>query len=385
MNLNNLNDAKLIIRILNREGFDAFIVGGAVRDHLLKMPLNDIDITTSAKPEEVLKFFKGVPTGVKYGTVTIVFRENKYEVTTFRSESGYSDFRRPEVVNFETDVKEDVLRRDFTINGLLMDSNGDIIDHVGGIKDLENKVIKTIGLPAERFNEDALRMLRAFYFQSKLGFEIEADTLLSININRHLIKEVAAERVLDEMNKMLKGKHLLKAFDSILKTQVDEFLPGLSKGIKYLNETKQDPKPIIFYSLAFSLNKIIPSYWKFSNNYRYKLKQIVELVNNNRMFNNEDLYHYGLETVLQANEVRTVLKQKIQSYKTLEKMYSDLEIKSSLDLKFRGRDILQITNRKAGAWVNNLINEIVNKVINKELKNDYEILKDFVVKNFERF
>ena len=141
-----------------------------------------------------------------------------------------------------------------------MDSNGDIIDHVGGIKDLENKVIKTIGLPAERFNEDALRMLRAFYFQSKLGFEIEADTLLSININRHLIKEVAAERVLDEMNKMLKGKHLLKAFDSILKTQVDEFLPGLSKGIKYLNETKQDPKPIIFYSLAFSLNKIIPSY-----------------------------------------------------------------------------------------------------------------------------
>src|SRR5690554_7995226 len=129
------------------------------------MDLSDVDITTSAKPQEVLKFFKGVETGVKYGTVTIDFRKNKYEVTTFRSEEGYYDYRRPDFVKFVTDVKEDVLRRDFTINGLLMDSKGEIIDHVNGLKDLENKIIRTIGNPSDRFSEDALRMLRAFYFQ----------------------------------------------------------------------------------------------------------------------------------------------------------------------------------------------------------------------------
>jgi len=383
--LENLNDARLILKILNREGFDAFIVGGAVRDHLLKMDLSDVDITTSAKPQEVLKFFKGVETGVKYGTVTIDFRKNKYEVTTFRSEEGYYDYRRPDFVKFVTDVKEDVLRRDFTINGLLMDSKGEIIDHVNGLKDLENKIIRTIGNPSDRFSEDALRMLRAFYFQSKLGFDIDLDTLKSISENKLLIKEVAAERVLDEMNKMVVGKHLVKALDSIVKTGVDKILPGLKKGINYLSETKQNPKPIIFYSLCFSLNNGIPSYWKFSNLYKHKLNQIVTLVNKNALFTNEDLYHYGLELVTLANEVKNVLKRPSQKEQDLENIYNNLVIKSSLDLKFRARDILNITNKKAGAWVNNLINEMVEKVINKELGNNYEELKTFVLNNYERF
>lgn len=383
--MEHLKDAIHILRILNREGFDAFIVGGAVRDHLLDMPLSDVDITTSATPEEVLKLFKGVPTGVKYGTVTIEFKGNKYEVTTFRSESGYSDFRRPEVVNFEKNVEEDVLRRDFTINGILIDSSGDYLDYVEGINDLKKGIIKTIGNPLERFNEDALRMLRAFYFQSKLGFKIDQNTLDSIKENRTLIKEVAGERVLDELNKMLRGKHLLLAFESIINTKVDEMLPGLSKGINYLYKTKQDPKPIIFYSLAFSLNKLIPSYWKFSNDYKYKLKRIIELVNKEALFMSEDLYHYGLEIVMIASEVKMILKRPSQSKRSLEQIYNDLEIKSSLDLKFRAKDILDTTNRKAGAWVNNIINEIVTKVIKKELPNDYDKLKSFVINNYERF
>lgn len=383
--MDNLKDAKQVVWVFNKRGYEAYIVGGAVRDHLLNMPLSDIDITTNAKPDEVLKIFKGVPTGLKYGTVTITQKNATYEVTTFRSEKGYSDFRRPEVVDFEVTVEEDVKRRDFTINGLLMDEAGDIIDLVGGVADLEAGIIRTIGNPKDRFTEDALRMLRAFYFQSKLGFEIEENTLNGIFENRKLIREIASERVLDEINKMLKGKHLLKAFDSIIKSKAYEYLPGLDKGIKHLVEINENPKPIIFYSLAFHLNGSILEYWKFPNNYRYKIKKIMELIKLNKLFTNIELYHYGLENILLANEVKGLLKMEVQDTKKLEKMFEKLPIKSSLDLKLRAKDMLEITGKKAGAWVNNLTNDIVNKVLTFELENSFEAIKTYVLDNINRF
>ena len=186
--MNNLKEALEVLRILERNNFESYLVGGVVRDYILKQPINDIDITTLAKPNEVLNHFRGIPTGIKYGTITIEYKRKKYEVTTFRSEESYNDFRRPEKVVFETDVKEDVLRRDFTINGLLMNQAAEIIDYVEGREALKNKLIRTIGNTVDRFNADALRMLRAFYFESKLGFNIESNTLEGIKQNKELIK-----------------------------------------------------------------------------------------------------------------------------------------------------------------------------------------------------
>lgn len=383
--MNNLKDALMVLKILERENFESYLVGGVVRDYILKRKCNDIDITTKAKPNEVLKLFKGVPTGVKYGTVTIEFRKQKFEVTTFRSEDSYNDFRRPERVTFEEDVLKDVLRRDFTINGLLMNKEGKIIDHIEGLKDIENKVIKTIGDPKNRFNEDALRMMRAFYFQSKLGFKIDDETLNGIKENRNLIKKVASERVLDELNKLLNEENYLLAIKSMYDTKVHEVIPGLSKGVEVIVNKNKELRPAIFFALNFYLNKNIPTYFKFPNKFKHQISQIINLLNKGVNYNQIDLFNYGLNNVLDANYINYLLDKDILRENEFKQMYDNINITSTLDLKFRAKDILNLTKRKQGAWLNHLLNDITEKVILGELKNDYNLIKDYVLKNYERF
>src|SRR5690554_5160335 len=209
-----LKSAKNLIRDLKRQGYQAYLVGGIVRDFLMKKKFSDIDITTSAKPFEVMKHFKAVPSGIKYGTVTILYDNIPFEVTTFRTDGPTSDNRHPDSVVYSNNVNDDVMRRDFTMNGILMDEYQNIYDYVGGQRDIEHKLIRAIGDPNKRFKEDALRMLRAFYFQSKLSFDIEQETKIAIQTHKELIKELAMERVLVELIKILRGPYLKQALQS---------------------------------------------------------------------------------------------------------------------------------------------------------------------------
>ena len=195
---------KFILQSLNKLGYKAYVVGGAIRNFLLGKDIADFDITTNALPDDIEKIFEDtIPTGKKYGTITVIKDNQSYEVTTFRSDGTYSDGRRPDSVSFSNTLEEDLKRRDFTINAMCMDYNENIIDYFGGKDDLRNRVIKCIGNPDERFNEDALRMLRAVRFTSQLNFTIDEETKLSIIKNSHLIKHVSVERIKDELNKIL--------------------------------------------------------------------------------------------------------------------------------------------------------------------------------------
>jgi len=177
--------------IFKQNNYQVYLVGGAVRDSLLKKESYDYDFTTNALPEEVMKLFKHViPVGIKHGTVLVLFKGEEFEVTTFRTESKYTDNRRPDEVVFVTNLDEDLKRRDFTINALAYDiSSNKVIDNFTGAKHLDEKIIKAIGCASERFQEDALRMLRACRFASKLSFNIEEDTLNAIKDNKDLIKK----------------------------------------------------------------------------------------------------------------------------------------------------------------------------------------------------
>lgn len=196
-----------ILKTLENAGFEAYFVGGCVRDTLLDRPVNDWDITTSATPEEIMQVFsKCIPTGLKHGTVTVVEDGEMYEITTFRADGRYLDGRHPEQVEFVRSLREDLARRDFTINAMAMDSKGNITDLFEGQKDLKAQQLRCVGAPERRFREDALRMLRALRFSAQLGFSIEPATYAAIGVCADLCKALSAERVREETEKILLSK-----------------------------------------------------------------------------------------------------------------------------------------------------------------------------------
>ncbi|AGX43590.1 CCA tRNA nucleotidyltransferase [Clostridium saccharobutylicum] len=202
--LNMPEDVKYILNKLNSSGYEAYIVGGCVRDSLLKKNPKDWDITTKARPEQVIGLFeKVILTGIKHGTVTVVINKEGYEVTTYRTDGQYEDNRHPKEVKFVTSLKEDLSRRDFTINAMAYNEENGLIDYFEGIEDLSKKIIKTVGNPNKRFNEDALRMLRAIRFSAQLDFEIEESTIDAIKHLRNNIENISKERIREEFNKIL--------------------------------------------------------------------------------------------------------------------------------------------------------------------------------------
>lgn len=212
-------DAEKLINILSDNGCKAYAVGGCVRDYLLGKPEKDIDITTSAKPEiveEILKQnnIKVIETGLQHGTVTAVLNGENYEITTFRKDGEYKDNRRPESVSFVDDVKEDLSRRDFTINAMAYNHKEGIVDLFGGKKDIDNKVIRAVGNADLRFKEDALRIMRALRFSATLCFDIEESTKKAIFDNMYLLDNIAKERIFTELKKLLAGDNALQVLDA---------------------------------------------------------------------------------------------------------------------------------------------------------------------------
>ena len=209
--------ARMAIEMLNNAGFEAYIVGGAVRDMVMSSEPHDYDIATSALPQETEKVFNGfrlIETGMKHGTVTVLIEGNPVEITTFRVDGDYTDMRRPDTVSFTPELKNDLSRRDFTCNALAFNPSEGIIDYFGGIGDIKNKTIKCVGEPDRRFREDALRIMRALRFSSVLGFEIDKDTSDSIHSNRDLLNYISKERIFSELCKLLEGKDVYRVLDN---------------------------------------------------------------------------------------------------------------------------------------------------------------------------
>lgn len=197
-----------IIEELMRNGFEAYAVGGCVRDMVLGREPEDWDITTSAKPDQIKKIFKRtVDTGILHGTVTVLMDQEHYEVTTFRLDGEYEDNRHPKEVSFTSSLEEDLKRRDFTINAMAYNEKVGFVDLYGGMEDLKKKIICCVGIATERFDEDALRILRAVRFSAQLGFSIEEDTTLAIRSRVQHLSNISAERIRAELTKLLLSDH----------------------------------------------------------------------------------------------------------------------------------------------------------------------------------
>ncbi|MGH4118541.1 CCA tRNA nucleotidyltransferase [Clostridium sp.] len=246
-------DVKIILDTLKNSGYESYIVGGCVRDFIMGISVpKDYDIATSALPEEIIRLFlKTIPTGIKHGTVTVMISGEGYEVTTYRIDGEYMDNRRPEAVTFVSNLKEDLARRDFTINALALNAEHGVIDYFGGLEDLEEKIIRAVGEPNKRFQEDALRMLRAIRFAARLEFHIEEKTLDAIKVNCNLILNISGERIRDELCKMLVSNNATKALRLLEETKLlGLILPELQKAVGFNQLNPHHDKDIFKHTLA---------------------------------------------------------------------------------------------------------------------------------------
>ena len=379
-----------VLKQLEQAGYEAYFVGGAVRDLILKRPIHDIDIATSAYPEEVKQIFpKTIDTGIKHGTVTVLNDGASYEITTFRTESGYQDFRRPDHVTFVQNLAEDLKRRDFTINALAMNRTGEVIDLFNGLGDLQKHLIKAVGDPMKRFHEDALRMMRAVRFMSQLNFELESQTKEAVGDLHQLLSKISVERIRDEFVKMGTGINSRDAFKIFLQTELSESVPdfaGKSDLLAIYPKLKFNPSmetslwSIIIILLKISDDQIARFMrdWKNSNAMTEKVRKIVTLFDliSEKSPSDLELFNAGKDILLNTIDVAHILGQPINSEALVDR-YTALPIKSMSELAVDGQFLIA-NGIKPGPKLGQILNEIKQKVISGELANSKDDIQDYL-------
>ncbi len=374
-----------ILQKLNEAGFEAYIVGGCVRDCLLQRTPQDWDITTSATPQEVKKIFhKTYDTGLKHGTVTVILEKEHYEITTYRIEKEYYDCRHPSEVIFTKSLKEDLQRRDFTINAMAYHPKEGIQDYFYGQEHLKQKKIQGVGNPEERFQEDALRMLRALRFSAQLGFDIEPKTYQALQKQKKLIQKISAERIHEELEKMLQAQFLEKIcflWESGLLKEISPLLyqKMLSHGTEILQELKNVSfdrivRWVIFlqYLTAKEGEQLLKDL-RFDN---HSIKAIVMLLEH--LKDEIPLQEYEIRkkacemTPEQLNRLFFIQGQKKDTTKWIFYLEKILERKDCLTLKtlaVKGKDLQQIgINGKEMGEVLSFLLDMVHKEPEKNKK-----------------
>lgn len=383
-----------LLNLIESHGYEAYFVGGCVRDILLGKKIGDIDIATSAFPQEVQEIFpKHFDVGLEHGTVVVLFEDQTYEVTTFRTESTYSDYRRPDQVDFVRSLEEDTLRRDFTVNAMAVDGRGQVYDFHGGLEDLHSGVLRAVGVPHQRFEEDALRMMRGLRFSSQLGFAIERNTLEAICLLAENLRYISIERTRIELEKMMMGLHLDQALPLFRQTQLASYFPSgdhlyYVQGLQYIVD--QTPKiekvaPLVWTLLFQGMGlederdrRSLMKAWTLSNQ---MIAQVEELISLSQVIQETeigplDLYGYSamsikLQVALLQNLGRDELAQR------LSKSYASLPIYDRSDLKINGKIIIDYLKlSKGGPIIGQLLDQLEKEVLLGQVANESQALLD---------
>lgn len=377
-----------IISVLEENGYEAYVVGGSVRDMLLNRVPTDFDITTNCLPEQIASLFeKTVKTGIKHGTVSVITENGNVEVTTYRSDGQYSDNRKPDNVIFEASLNKDLSRRDFTINAICYNHKTGLIDIFGGINDINNKIIKTVGDPKKRFSEDALRILRCLRFASTLGFAIESQTEKAIESTNKLLCGISRERIFAELNKTLCGKqpNILEKF---IKIGGLEFL-GIINAENLNSLTILPPKAEIRFIAFCECCKIdaidLCQKLKSSNKFKNYIKNFEILKQFSSPFNDinikQMLKSSEYEVVLDYLEYKSATENlDFEKYKNaLKRIINSTEPYKISMLKINGFDILKLGYPAES--IGDILNKLLDICIISPENNTYEKLINLIKEN----
>lgn len=382
-----------VIEQLEQAGFEAYVVGGAVRDFIREVDANDVDITTNATPIEVKQLFKHtVDVGIEHGTVLVVLDET-IEVTTFRSEATYSDFRRPDHVEFVRSLQEDLKRRDFTMNAMALTKTDELIDYFGGQKDIENRLIRAVGAPKKRFSEDALRMLRAVRFSAQLNFSLQECTLDAIHSLHALIEHVSMERVKVELEKIWTSNFVGRGMQLFVSSKLAKNFPGnwdtnLEKWNSF-NYFGNAANGWAFFSLMQKRDDInaLLNFYKCSNAEKSYVKQVsdaVELLKKGH-WTTYEIFQFNEDVLIAAANYGTLLFGISVSYtnESIQQLKKAIPISSSKEIVVNGNDIMEWKQQKRGPWLKDAIDKMTEAIVNGRVANNRKSIKEWFFREYD--
>ena len=355
------NTAIEILKILEDNGFKAYIVGGFVRDKLIGISSNDIDMCTSARPEELSSIFNNVKVLSEYGAVKLNYNNYKFDISTFREDIKYGNDRKQLEIKYVNDISDDVLRRDFTVNSLYMDKDKNIYDYVGGKNDIQNKIIKSIGNSNKKLTEDPLRILRAIRYAVKLNFELDEELSSSISENKEFLLNLSYFRKREELDKMFKLNNLTKVFNLLIEFDLLKYLE-----IECNDEVISCSDPLgVWAQLEFSTD------YPFSNSDLDKIQKLKDIIKSKKI-DEYTVYKYGIDMSLIAAEILSIDKNYVLD------MYNNLKIRNIKDIKISYNTISSLRKDLSKQEINDILREIEKKIVYNEISNEEIVLIKYV-------
>lgn len=353
-----------ILKSIESAGYEAYIVGGFVRDHYMNKESFDVDICTSARPKDLIKIFKNTSLPKeRYGAVTLFFKGIRFEITTFRKEIKYEN-RKPIEIEYTSNFAEDIERRDFTINTLCMDYKGNIIDILDGKSDIDNKIIKVVGDTNKKLSEDPLRILRAIRFATQLNFNLDESLKESIKENMCLLNLLSFQRKRDELNKIFASKNIKYGISLLRELDLYKPLNINLDNIILTNDT---------IGIWAQLNVL--ELYPFTHLEKEYIEYINEIVKN-KVITELELYKYGLYICSIASEILNIDKCLIV------KLDSTLKIHTIKDININAKEMCELLSRDAGSWIKTIYDDIETKILIKELENNNLKLKEYIKQNY---
>jgi tRNA nucleotidyltransferase (CCA-adding enzyme) len=364
-----LEVALKLLKEITSHSYQAYIVGGFVRDYLLGIESNDIDITTNATPKQIKEMFSDscLP-NEDYGSVTVIMKGVRFEITTFRREIEYVNNRKPLEIQYIDDLYEDLLRRDFVINTLCMDEDGKVLDYLGGQEDLKKHVIRTIGDARKKFTEDSLRILRAVRFATLFNFQLDKDIIEAIQDTKYLLYHLSYYRKKEELDKIFASSNSKYGINLIKEL-------GLSDVLELNNTSKvvSTTYPIGIWAQLNCLDK-----YDFNKTEKDTIIKINELLDK-EIFDNNNLYKYGLYISTIVGEIKGI------DTKLITEAYNSLYIHNKTEIKIDPKEICEMLNSKPGKYLKDILSDIENKIVNKELINDNDALRVYIKNSYCNF
>lgn len=384
--------ARPILEQIQDNGFEAYYVGGSVRDYVMGRNIHDIDITTSATPDEIESIFSHtIPVGKEHGTINVVFNDENYEVTTFRAEEDYVDHRRPSCVTFVRDLYEDLQRRDFTMNAIAMDTAYKLYDYFDGQQDINNRIIRTVGIAEERFQEDALRMIRCLRFQSQLSFDIAMETFEAMRTQMADIKFLSIERIVIELTKLMRGINVEESFNHLKSLKAFNYMPYFEQlDMNQINVTEPIDLELLIaiVSVKFDINYSLKPL-KLSNRQVKDINQYIQIMNAlPSIITKEQLkmfvYDYDTNLIKNVMVAADVLKANdiqgheplIVNLQTIDETLHRLPMHNRKDMMVNGGVLMAHLNAKSGPWLKDVLRQIEIAIVTGKVSNEEtEILK----------